>query len=81
MSDDRWTEPPELTRRALLVGAVRWPLAAGLAAGSALLVLHPRGSPEADCMRPLLCGDCAKFAGCGLPRAQEARRQQGAVDA
>jgi len=72
--------PNPIDRREFLRGATRLSLAAGLAGSSALLVLHPHGS-RADCIRPIVCGDCTRFAGCELPKAQLARESKGGSNA
>jgi hypothetical protein len=67
-------------RREFLGDAARSSVAAGLVAAGALLVLCPHGS-AADCVRPVACGSCDKFEGCGLPKAERARERDGGGDA
>lgn len=56
----------EGTRRAFL----RWSVGTALAGGVSLLVLRPKSEA---CEVPLGCDECAKFEGCGLPKAEERR--------
>jgi hypothetical protein len=49
---------------------LRWGVGAALAGGVSLLVLRPKSDA---CELPLGCDECAKFEGCGLPKAEERR--------
>ena len=49
---------------------LRWGVGTALVGGVSLLVLRPK---IAACEIPLGCDECAKFEGCGLPKAEQRR--------
>ncbi len=59
----------EESRRTFL----RWSMGAAMVGGVSLLVLRPRGEA---CEITVGCDECSKFAGCGLPKAQDRRVRQ-----
>jgi hypothetical protein len=61
-------------RRSFLRSAARASISAGLVGSCGLLVLRKSGG---NCAKPIVCGECGKFSGCDLPKAQTARAQQG----
>jgi hypothetical protein len=65
-------------RRSFLCSAARASIAAGLVGSCGLLVLRKSSS---DCRKPIACGECGRFSGCDLPKAQTARAQQGGGEA
>jgi hypothetical protein len=60
-------------RRSFLCSAARASIAAGLVGSCGLLVLR---RSSGDCTKPIVCGECGKFRGCDLPKAQTARARQ-----
>jgi len=62
------------TRRAILKKSLRW---GGLASLAGLTAFLARRSINAECTNSGPCGGCPLFSGCGLPKAESAKKSGG----
>lgn len=61
-------------RREFFRAGARYGLLSGLAALAALGIARERRLAGQKCVNRGICGNCAAFAGCGLPQALSARQ-------
>lgn len=76
--DRQKDDKPDLTRRELLQGGLRW-LAAGalVAAGAAMTgknLLRRQSREGETCINEFVCRDCSAVSGCRLPQAMSFRQ-------
>ena len=66
------------SRREFFRAGLRYGLLSLLAAAASLAARKPAPSTQ-RCINRGICGDCAAFAQCGLPRALSAKQAKGQV--